>query len=259
MNYLYDGTFEGFLTCVHEHYYHEKAHSIRLAENFQEDMLAGSVVVETDTKKSDKVSDAIICKMSRNDLMRIYKVLGSIVSDPEMKCLRYLELGFKMGKKIQLLHGNPIVHDIDEADLKVGFEIHRLYGLIRFSVMKAAASLKPGSEQPEILYAAIEPDNDLLEFLVYHFKDRYRNNPFIIHDKKRGKALVYGMGKWYITEFDEKGALENTDSENEYQRLWKMYFNTIGIKERVNPRCQKNFMPVRYWKNLVEIDSTNGL
>jgi len=259
LNYLYDGTFEGFLTCVYEHYYSEKAHSIKRAENYQENILTGSLVVETDPEKSDKVYDAIICKMSRNDLMRIYKVLGSIVDDPEMKCLRYLEMGFKIGNKIWYLHGNPVVHDVEEADRKVGFEIHRLYGLIRFSVVKPAGSLKPSEDQQEILYTKIEPDNDVIEFLVHHFKDRYRNNPFIIHDKKRGKALVYGMGKWYITNFDEKNLLEYTDSENDYRRLWKLYFDTIGIKERINPRCQKNHMPVRYWKNLVEIDSANGL
>jgi probable DNA metabolism protein len=191
--------------------------------------------------------------------MRIYKTLGSIVEDREMKCLRYLELGFKMGTKIQLLHGNSIVHDIDEANFKVGTEVHRLYGLIRFNVVRPANTLKAPEELHEILYSAIEPDNDLIEFLVHHFKDRYHNNPFIIHDKKRDKAVVYGSGKWYITDFDNDNLLKNTKEENEYQRLWKLYFNTIGIKERVNPRCQKNFMPVRYWKHLTEIDATNSL
>jgi probable DNA metabolism protein len=42
-------------------------------------------------------------------------------------------------------------------------------------------------------------------------------------------------------------------AEKEYQDLWKKYFETIAIKERTNPRCQKNFMPVRYWKNLTEL------
>ena len=259
MNYLYDGSFEGFLTCVYEHYYTEKADGIYIEEDFQETLLAESVIVETDPKKSDRVYDAIVCKISRNDLISIYKTLGSMVKDREMKCLRYLELGFKMGSKIQLLHGNPIVKDVEETTRKVNFEVHRLHGLIRFSVVKPAGSVRPDGEQQEILYAAIEPDNDVIEFLVYHFKDRYRNNPFIIHDMKRGKAVIYGGGEWHIADFDHRDLLEYTGDEIEYQRLWKLYFNTIGIKERVNPRCQKNFMPARYWKNLTEIDSSNAL
>lgn len=260
MNYLYDGSFEGFLTCVYEHYYSEEAHNISINEEFQESLLVESKIVETDTEKSDKVYNAIICKISRPDLIRIYKTLGSIVPDREMKCLRYLELGFKIGSKIRMLHGNPIVFDVQEANRKVGFEIHRLYGLIRFSVVKPLGSLEADNQVQEILYAPIEPDNDLIEFLIYHFKDRYKNNPFIIHDKKREKALVYGAGKWQIVDFpSDSNLLENTTSEDQYQRLWKMYFNTISIKERVNPKCQRNFMPARYWKNLTEIDVKNAL
>lgn len=260
MNYLYDGSFEGFLTCVYEHYYSEKAEGISLTGEFQESMLTRSQVIQTYPQKSDKVYDAIISKISRYDLMRVYKTLGSIVSEREMKCLRYLELGFKMGDKLQLLHGKPVVADVEEAERKVNFEIHRFQGLIRFNVVKPAGSLNTPDETKEILYAGIEPDNDMVEFLVYHFKDRYGNNPFIIHDKKRDKALVYGSGQWYITDFsDHENLLAYTDSEAEYQRLWKMYFETIGIKERVNPKCQRNFMPVRYWKNLTEIDVTNSL
>lgn len=259
MNYLYDGSLEGFLTCVYEHYYNEKAQGIYRDNDFQENLLIKTKVIETNTQKSDKVYDAIICKISRYDFIRIYKTLGSIVKDREMKCLRYIELGFKMGSKIQLLHGNPIVHDIEDADGKVGFEIHRLYGLIRFNVVRPAGHLSNEDGSSEILYAKIEPDNDLVEFLVHHFKDRYKNNPFIIHDAKRNKAVVYGAGEWYITDFKNENILEYTDNEVQYQKLWKMYFETIGIKERVNPRCQRNFMPARYWKNLTEIDATNAL
>ena len=34
-DYLYDGTFEGFLTCVYHHYYTEPAAGICLKEEYQ--------------------------------------------------------------------------------------------------------------------------------------------------------------------------------------------------------------------------------
>ena len=34
-DYLYDGTFEGFLTCVYHHYYTEQAAGICLKEEYQ--------------------------------------------------------------------------------------------------------------------------------------------------------------------------------------------------------------------------------
>ena len=43
-----------------------------------------------------------------------------------------------------------------------------------------------------------------------------------------------------------------TDEEIEYQNLWKLFFNTIAIKERTNPRCQMQYMPKKYWNDLIE-------
>ena len=41
------------------------------------------------------------------------------------------------------------------------------------------------------------------------------------------------------------------------EKLWKEFFNTIGIKERKNLKCQKNFMPKKYWKNIIEMEKEN--
>lgn len=46
---------------------------------------------------------------------------------------------------------------------------------------------------------------------------------------------------------------EPCSDERQYQKLWKQYFETIAIRERTNPRCQKTLMPVRYWKHLTEM------
>ena len=104
------------------------------------------------------------------------------------------------------------------------------------------------------LYARIEPDHDVIELVARHFCDRYRNDPFIIHDVKRSKALVAFQGQWYISHFEDRDIPDVSAGEKEYRRLWKNYFDNIAIKERTNPRCQKNFMPVRYWKNLTEVN-----
>ena len=40
--------------------------------------------------------------------------------------------------------------------------------------------------------------------------------------------------------------------ERLFQQMWKTYFKAIAIKERMNPRKQRQDMPVRFWKYLVE-------
>ena len=240
-DYLYDGTFDGLLTCIHFHYYNEKAEGIYIKEEYQPNMLRKSVVVETDPEKADIVYKAISKKISPYDLRRVYKVFMSSEQDKDTKILNYVRYGFKHGSSISMLHGDPIVYAVQSIEKKVNNEVHRLKGLIRFSEMEGG-----------VFYSPIEPDHDIIEFLAHHFCDRYKNEPFIIHDVKRSKALVAYQGEWYITGFTRENVTIKSAEEEAYSKLWKQYFDTIAIKERTNPRCQKNLMPARYWRNMTE-------
>lgn len=260
VDYLYDGTFEGFLTCIHAHYYEEKAEGIYRKECYQASLLSGFRTVGTEGKKASRVYNAIEKKISRDDLRRVYRVFQSSDGEKENKLLRYIVLGFREGPGISLLHSNPVVYDVQKCEHKVACEIHRILGLARFSALKGGREYGSGAADdgmagggPEILYCRIEPDHDILEFIAGHFSDRLRNEPFIIHDKTRSKAVFAQGGSWYISDFDGKGLPAPGAEEREYSGLWRKYFETIAIKERTNPACQKRFMPVRYWKNLTEI------
>jgi hypothetical protein len=35
--------------------------------------------------------------------------------------------------------------------------------------------------------------------------------------------------------------------------LWRSYYDTIAIRERLNPKKQRQDMPVKYWKYLTEM------
>lgn len=244
IDYLYDGTFEGILTCIYHHYYTEKASGIFHRDSYQSTLLGGYMEVETDQMKAVTVYEAIERKISSYDLRRIYKAYLSNDPDKETKILRYIVLGFREGAKISMLHGNQTVFDIQSIEKKIEVEKERMLQFVRFSVM-----------ENDVLYARIEPDNDVVELIAGHFCDRFKNEPFIIHDVKRSKALIAYRKKWYISQFDDEDIPELSADEHDYRRLWKNYFENIAIRERTNPRCQKNFMPVRYWKHLTEVNS----
>ena len=115
---------------------------------------------------------------------------------------------------------------------------------VRFSVMERG-----------VMYSEIAPDNDVLELVADHFSERFRNDPFIIHDTGRKKAVVAFEGKWYTTPFDGKDIPDESEDEKMYRRLWKHYFDNIAIKERTNRKCQSRFIPQRYRKNLTEMNT----
>ncbi|MDR1067817.1 MAG: TIGR03915 family putative DNA repair protein [Clostridiales Family XIII bacterium] len=248
MDYLYDGSFDGFLTCVHRHYYakspREKAEGIFVRDAYRGDLVRAAAFIETDAEKANAVNAAIAEKISGFDLERIYHVFCTETPEKEMKLLRYIRLGFRRGPGVGLLHGDPIVFEIQKAQRRLGTEVNRLCGLIRFSVVHSAR---------EILYARIEPDNDVLEFLAPHFTDRFHSDPFIIHDLRRSKALISYGHEWYITELADEGLFERAADEDEIRALWRGYFDAMAIRERINPRCQRNMMPARYWKHLIEM------
>ena len=253
MIYLYDHSFEGFLTCVYHHWYTGKAEGVFPECDYQLDLCRYAMTVETDEGKAGRVLDAITEKISKWDARRVYQVFCSNEPEKEMKLLRYIEFGFKSGSKIRLLHGDPVVKAVEAAERRVGAEVHRMCGLIRFSeVQDSGGNL--------LLYAKLEPDNDILEFLAPHFSDRFKSEPIIIHDLRREKALFSYQRKWEIAPLEknindaaEASLLEATDDEQSYSQLWKQYFEVMATRERTNPRCQRQFMPARYWKHLTEV------
>ncbi|MDZ5001625.1 DUF4130 domain-containing protein, partial [Clostridium perfringens] len=105
------------------------------------------------------------------------------------------------------------------------------------------------------LYSSIEPDNNILEIISPHFQRRFSDEYWIIHDIKREIASIYNKISWEIKEMDNEIYNTLKNYNDGFQDLWKGYFKSTTIKERINPKLQKRQMPKRYWANLSEIDS----
>jgi len=242
IDYLYDGTFEGLLTCVYHHYYTESANGIYAKDRYQANLLCGYMEVDTDEEKAARVYDAIKTKISDYDLRSVYRAYLSSVPHKEEIILQYIVYGFRKGRAVSSLHGETIVNDFQSLVKKVSVETERMLQFVRFSVM-----------ENDILYAEIEPEHDVLELIHTHFCDRFRNDPFIIRDVGRDKAMIAYQKYWYISAFDDAMVPALSGEETAYRDLWKTFFDNIAIKERKNARCQRQFMPQRYWKHLTEM------
>ena len=72
IDYLYDGTFEGILTCIYHNYYTDKASGIFRKDEYQSTLLGGCMDIKTDPVKATIVYEAIEKKISSYDLRRIY-------------------------------------------------------------------------------------------------------------------------------------------------------------------------------------------
>ncbi len=240
MDYLYEGTFEGLLTCVFYHYKIEEATGIYNIANYQQNILNNYINIESDVEKAKIVSEAINRKISKEAYIDVYYCYLSNIENKENIILDFLIFAFKYGRNTMNFYTHEKVLTINEISLKVRRETHRHLGILRFSDIEG------------ILYAKFSPDNDILILLIEHFSDRYKFEKFIIYDEKRKKSCVYSNDYWEIKENINFDNMEFSKDEKTIQSLWKQYFNDLAIKERTNINLQFQFVPARYRKNMSE-------
>jgi len=250
MDYLYDGTFDGFLTCIYHNYYDEAADGIYPREFYQPSLMNRWMLVTPDQQHAARVYQAIEEKMAGDSLHNIYYAFLAQYPNKETIILNYIRLGFRMGSTIDSYHTHPHVQPLHKIARKVTAEVHRFLGLLRFS------------DNGRFLHARLAPDHNILPMLADHFAERLKHERWIIEDEKRNQAVIYdGFSRpkgsrqrhWYIICLDDPLNCE-AGAEDPYQELWKLYFNRIAIESRRNLRLQAQFVPRRYRKNLLEFE-----
>ncbi|WP_312701360.1 TIGR03915 family putative DNA repair protein [Sedimentibacter sp.] len=240
MDYLYDGTFEGLLTCIYYHYKKAKVNGIYFLTEYQQDMLNDCRIVDTDMEKARTVSDAIIDKISNEAYIKVFYCYLSDLNYKENTILDFLIFAFKYGKNTMNFYTHDKVLLINKTYLRVANEVHRFLGILRFS------------DAGGFLFSKFSPDNDIVLLMAEHFADRYKYEKFIIYDEKRKKGLIYADNSWEIKENIHINDIEKSQNEKIIQSLWKQYFTDLAIKERVNYKLQFQFVPSRYRKNMAE-------
>ena len=240
--FLYDGTFNGFLTIVFYCYENKiLPQKIYSYKNYNQNFLDKTHNIDTDYEKSKRVFNGIEKSISYETLYNTYNAFLSNQKDKEINILKYLCNGFDIGPKINNMITVSYVFKVINMRKRTLAECHKLKGLLRFQEIGE-----------NICYATIHPDNDIIEPLGHHFINRLSSMNFIIHDKNRNKYFIYNTKEYKILEDIDIQIPEKTNNEKLYEDLWKTFFNTIAIKERKNKRCQMQYMPKKYWQDLIE-------
>lgn len=240
IDYQYDGSFDGLLCCVFESYAnHEVPERVCGPENFQTTMF-DTRAVETDPQKARRVIVSIPKKMGGEALGFVQRAFLTCLPDKEAYILRFLRMGYEYGPKVMRMLADDVVNTLFKAVKHLGGEAHLLTGFIRFSVFGKA------------LVAEITPKNYVLPLLAPHFRGRYPHENFLIYDKTHGDALVYENGRTQIFPIERFTMPDPDEEELKFRELWRMFYDTIAVEGRENPRCRMTHMPKRYWANMTE-------
>lgn len=236
--YYTDGTKKGFLTAVFDAYKDETAY-LTSSPRFQESLFDESVRVQTDEEKAARVGKKLF-SLSRRGASETLAILRTQAEDREQAAFLYAKLLVKSGGGARNKLTEPAVRRALDLSGQVFTETHRMKGFLRFRETAQG-----------VYYAPCEPDNDIVDLLLPHFKARLAGVPFVIHDFRRGVAAIYDGENIALSSVGQ-AEITLSASETECSELWKKYYQTVAIESRKNTRQQKNYMPVRYWRTLVE-------
>lgn len=242
---LYDGTFEGFLSSVFEIYRQHLDVSGFIPEgreSAEADLFSTPMQIETSAESVARIQRAIENAASRNVLDLLRTAFLSEEPGLEMQVLAYLRKLFSgldphYGKNPASLEMLPIF----KLAQAVRHEQGGLLGLVRFTKV-----------EDDFYVSEIEPKYDVVTLLESHFRQRQPNMRWVIYDSKRKYGIYYDKVRTQIVQVPDTSQFSKYQSQDQFISLWQSYYNTMAIKERLNPKLLKRCLPVRYWSHLPE-------
>lgn len=243
----YDGSFSGLLTAL-DAALQEPARYVGFAAGGSEGWLPLLPVerVATDPARAEALLDRLRAAAGEAVIRKVFYLYSAEDPAAENQLPAYLRLVLHHGAQVSGWHARDEVRQVEQAARRVGGEIHRLKGLLRFR------ELGDG-----LLWAPLEPDADVIWSLAAHFRKRLRAERWLIHDVRRQYGVRHLDGRLDTVDAAAlRGLLEPgmSAAEQAYSGMWRAYFRQVAIGPRRNPRLQRQNMPARYWRWLVEME-----
>lgn len=253
--YLYDGTFPGLLTAIDRWLTGGRwDDNITTEPGFEPDLFSEPHRVATDPGLALELFKTLEGTITKPVLQDIYFCYLSEVAGIETAIAQFIQKILENGPGFAGNFADETARTIRKTSDRVSYERHRYHGFIRFRKMNDG-----------LYYAPIEPDHNIIELLAPHFTARFADQLWFIHDLRRHKGLYYDKVECRLVtgvEAKPEAVLKVGEfnfqpevfeaNEPFYQELWNQYFEGITIKERENKRLQRQHMPKRYWKHMIE-------
>ncbi|MDE7326919.1 MAG: TIGR03915 family putative DNA repair protein [Lachnospiraceae bacterium] len=249
--YECEDTLEGILSGIYQAwdavYGHEYIHlTVPSAGGGDMVLFSEYHTVIPDAKQANKVVKTIRKKVSEEVCEILLGALYSKNPDKADAVYHVLPGAFCMGSRVMGNLTDPYVRAVFEMNRNVQHEAHEYLGFLRFE------------EQEEgILLARFAPKNDLLEIVAPHFEDRFPEENFIIYDTSRKRAAFHQKNHEFflrgLSEEEDKQFFQVTSKEMDFQKMWKLFVETIAVEDRENKKLQRSLLPYHFRKYMTEM------
>ncbi len=242
--YQYDGTFDGFLCCIFESYTNKEIPTAFFGVGDDYLCLFQIRSVLTDLSHAKRVYRSF-SKISPKVGPFLQRVFLTDLPEKELALYRFIAKLYQKGAPLLSALSDETYAPLLKAARHLSGEAEKLRGFLRFSDFGG------------MLGAEIEPKNRILQVLRPHFCQRFHNESFFIYDRTHHEALLYANGVSRIVPLEHFEMAQPDEEEAAYRRLWKRFYDTIAIRERENPRCQKTNLPLRYRSTMTEFQDAS--
>ncbi|MCM1540698.1 MAG: TIGR03915 family putative DNA repair protein [Blautia sp.] len=247
--YRCEDSLESIFTAIYLAYEEKRDHMDTCISLTEEPILfAEDVYVMPNREKMNKVMRSLYRIFGEDDYMRLCLALASQDEGKAQAVYRTVVDGLSArrgaGHLFDNLANNEVHHAFALARM-AGRELDHLREFLRFQELENG-----------VLYAKIDPGNNVVAFLMPHFSDRLPQENFMIQDERRGIYAIHPAGKqWYLFYGggkEDDPAFRISAQEREYQELFQYFCHKIAIEERKNLKLQQNMLPLKFRKNMTE-------
>lgn len=149
--------------------------------------------------------------------------------------------------------GQDVVHHRSDQNISL---IHKLVKNVENEIMHLRGFTRFEELQNDVLFARINPKNDILRPLSDHFADRFPEEFFIIADTTRNSYFLHSPEESHFVLHSNDNLLSTLESqiieEGLYQELWKNFIESITITQRTNVQLQTQMLPLRFRTYMTE-------
>ena len=239
---------ESILSCIYVAWSSGSGHkNIRIeAEPIEQLSLFDEYThVDKDHAMVQSVIDAVNLKISPSFYSDLAYISMAYEKDVPDLMYRLMLLGFAYGPGVINNTCYEVVVRFHEIKKRLSNESCRFKEVARFHEVRNS------------LYVAhIEPKSRIVITLGPAFSDRMPSENWMVIDDVHREAVIHPKNSPFylrtLTE-DEFNDLLLTEKENdEYTDLWKIFFESIAIKERENLKLQRSLFPLWTRKHAVE-------
>ncbi len=264
--YLYDGSLEGLLSAIFAAYAnHVVPTDIACAGHLQPRL--GQVLVDIDTnlEHASRVQ-AGLCRVCGTSAFEAVKA-ASLSDDPQAgtityhfirhamktnkapdypscpyrgKCFGNCRFAKKGSGRSDIAH--PAVEPFNKIVQAVGAERHRILQFLRFEHMEG-----------DLWFARCNPKASVVPLVMDWFVGRFNTQAFMIYDEVHHIAGVYEGRDWYLVKTEKINLPSRSSEEKTMRHAWKRFYDTVAVESRFNPELRRQFMPKRFWRNIVEM------